>query len=360
MAKQLFSKKPKLSKIDHLFIFLFIIGVIYLSWAVWHLIPYSIPIYATIALYALFFLAMEYRSIKGKIYQNAIASFQRQYSTISVNATKKPKISKTYKKAIDFKTYISDRNNRNLFIAGRSGSGKSTLMRYIINLFPDSAKTIFSFKAGDEYLKLGIPILRISEHSGGPFADKEAFVQSFLVTYPMNAQGVVAASVPNLLRTILKESDSWKSLKKNIDDAMEKEKNGSITHSAYNFVQQKLADLELASAPATIDLNKDVVLDFSGLNEAAKSFYAELYLRQAWHSIEASQPNPMQHIVIIDEAHRLLKSEATIFGEVARLIRSCGALWCGTQNYSDLPDYVRNQFAMHLLFSTKSERTLGR
>ena len=183
-------------------------------------------------------------------------------------------------------------------------------------------------------------------------------MQSFLVTYPMNAQGVVAASVPNLLRTILKGSDSWKSLKENISEAMEKERLGNITHSAYNFVQQKLADLELNAQPCTIELNKDVVLDFSGLNEAAKSFYAELYLRQAWHSIEASQPNPMQHIVIIDEAYRLLKSEATIFGEVARLIRSRGALWCGTQNYTDLPDYVRNQFAMHLLFSTKSEKDL--
>ena len=66
----------------------------------------------------------------------------------------------------------------------------------------------------------------------------------------------------------------------------------------------------------------------------------------------------MKHIIIIDETHRLLKSEVTIFGEVARLIRSRGAIWCGTQNYTDLPDYVRNQFAMHLLFSTKSDKDL--
>ena len=38
----------------------------------------------------------------------------------------------------------------------------------------------------------------------------------------------------------------------------------------------------------------------------------------------------MKHIVIIDEAHRMLKSDATILGEVARLIRARGALWCGT------------------------------
>ena len=34
------------------------------------------------------------------------------------------------------------------------------------------------------------------------------------------------------------------------------------------------------------------------------------------------------------------------------------ALWCGTQNYADLPDNVRNQFAIQLLFSTKSDKDL--
>lgn len=245
-----------------------------------------------------------------------------------------------------------------MFVAGRSGSGKSTLMRYMINLFPESTKTIFSFKAGDEYLKLGIPILQISENAGDPFSDKEAFVQAFLVTYTVTNQGVVAASVPNLLRTALKDSKSWMELKDTIDKSIKKERTGSITLSAYSYIKQKLSDLELSNTSGMIDPDKNVVLDFSGLNESAKSFYAELYLRKTWTAIEASKPNPMQHIIIIDEAHRLLKSEATIFGEVARLIRSRGALWCGTQNYTDLPDYVRNQFAIHLLFSTKSDKDL--
>ena len=110
---------------------------------------------------------------------------------------------------MDFKGYLSDRNNRNLLISGRSGSGKSTLMRYVIGLFPDATKTIFSFKVGDEYLKLGIPILRIADYAGNPFTDKEAFVQSFLVTYTISNTGVVAASIPNLLRAVLADSNSW-------------------------------------------------------------------------------------------------------------------------------------------------------
>ena len=352
-----FTKRPKLTKTDHFFMFLFFSGAIYLYASLLNKPLTTLFLYFCVV-YVAFFLILEYRNVKGKVYQNGIAHIRRTFNTNGNKVSEDPKIARTYLKAMDFKGYLSYRNNRNLLIAGRSGSGKSTLMRYVIDLFPDSTKTIFSFKAGDEYLKLGIPILRIADYAGNPFADKEAFVQSFLVTYTISNTGVVAASIPNLLRTVLADSDSWESLNETVAKAKLRERPAGITNSALSFIQQKFTDLELKSHPYNIDPTKDIVLDFSGLNESAKSFYAELYLRQTWHTIEASKPDPMKHIIIIDEAHRLLKSEATIFGEVARLIRSRGALWCGTQNYSDLPDYVRNQFAMHLLFSTKSEKDL--
>ena len=351
-----FSKRAKLSKLDHLFIIAFIVGASYLC-IILRLIPFAV-VYPIAILYLIFILSLEHRNTKGKIYQSAIAKQQRRYSTISARTDTEPKVLKAYKRGADFKDYIARATNHNLFVAGSSGTGKTTLMRYMIGIFPDSAKTIFSFKANDDYLKLGIPILKVAEYAGDPFSDKEAFVQAFLVAYPINAQGVVAASLPNLLRTMAKKSGSWRAFRQNMDEAMKKEKPSSITHSAYSFIQQKLADLELSSIPFPIDYDKSIVLDFSGLNETAKSFYAELYLRQAWSHIEASKDSGMGHIIVIDEAHRLLKSEATIFGETARLIRSKGALWCGTQNYSDLPDYISNQFATHLLFGTRSESDL--
>ena len=351
-----FPKRAKLSKLDHFFIVAFLIGAAYLA-IIWRLTPFAI-VYPIAILYLFFIISLEYKNTKGKIYQSAIAKEERRYSSISTRTETAPKVLNTYKRNADFKEYVTKATNHNLFVAGSSGTGKTTLMRYMIGIFPDSAKTIFSFKANDDYLKLGIPILRVAEYAGDPFSDKEAFVQAFLVAYPINAQGVVAASLPNLLRTIVKKSDSWRAFKQNMDEAMKKEKPSSITHSAYSFIQQKLADLELSSIPFPIDYDKSIVLDFSGLNETAKSFYAELYLRQAWSHIEASKDSRVGHIIVIDEAHRLLKSEATIFGETARLIRSKGALWCGTQNYSDLPDYISNQFATHLLFGTRSESDL--
>ncbi len=357
MEKSPISRGRRLSVVEHAVLLGVLWGALYLA-GVFRLLPFSVPLLALVALYALFWLAVGRRPIKGGVYQDSVAYVPNRYTSTGALTRDSPEMAKVYRKRMDFKAYIRDRNNRNLFITGRSGSGKSTLMRYLINLFPESSKTIFSFKAGDEYLKLGIPILRVADYAGNPFQDREAFVQAFLVTYPITSQGVVAASVQNLLRSILKRSNSWRSLHSNIEGEMAKEKSGSVTSSAYAYILQKLADLELPSSASGLTATGSFVLDFSGLNEAAKSFYAELYLRQKWHEIEASAPEPMKHIMVIDEAHRLLKSEATIFGEVARLIRSKGALWCGTQNYSDLEPEVRNQFTMQLLFSTKSERDL--
>ena len=359
MPSSIYAKVARLKNKDHTFLFLFALGVLWLHWGGWWLVPDATAVIPPFAVaYALFYAGTKYRRVKGRVHQDALAEMKKQYSSTGAILEQKPEIRAVPKRPIDLKRYIETATNSNLFITGRSGSGKSTLMCYTIDLFKDSNKIVFSFKANDEYLKLGIPILRIADFAGNPFADKEAFVQAFLVTYPMSSQGIIAASVPNLLRSLLKMCDSWEDFKEATSGALAATKADGITHSAYLFIEQKIPDLELESAYYRMEGIGSIVFDFSGLNEAAKSFYAELYLRQMWRAIEAGEEHPMKNIIIIDEAHRLLKSEATVFGEVARLIRSRGALWCGTQNYSDLPDYVRNQFAVQLLFSTNGEKDL--
>ena len=65
---------------------------------------------------------------------------------------------------------------------------------------------------------------------------------------------------------------------------------------------------------------------------------------------------------MIDEVHRLTQlyeTEArTIVDTLMRQIRQFGALYTATQNYSDIPDALRNQFATQLVFNTTSERDL--
>ena len=348
-----------LNKTAHFFISGFIFGILYLVTNIFPKVQFGMTSLEIMALYALFFAIITFRSVKGSVYQKYAGQRQKMYNDKGMVISNNPEIAPVYKNPLDLRKYIIERNNRNLFIAGRSGSGKTTLMRYIIGLFPESNKIIFSFKAHDDYLKLGIPILRISEYPANPFTDKEAFCQAFLVANPISFQGITSSSATSLLRSLLakNKSNTWDELENSIITERE-ETTDRITMSAYTYILQKLQDLKLASTAQQIDMNQSIVLDFSGLNESAKSFYSELYLRQAWKTIEATKPEPMKYILIIDEAHRLLKSDATIFNDVARLIRSKGALWCGTQNYSDLLDSVRNQFAMHFVFSTKSERDI--
>jgi energy-coupling factor transporter ATP-binding protein EcfA2 len=358
--KMHFSAAVRLRERDHLVVLGMGVSAIYILWR-FRVLTLAMPVAAFVALYALLWptqRVLERGAVKGGVYQDAIAKYEKRYSSTGGVMEEHPRMMPIYKKAVDFKGYITSRNNRNMFISGRSGSGKSTLMCHLIGIFESSNRIIFSFKANDDYLKLGIPILRVSDFAANPFSDKEAFVNAFMVTYPMTSQGIIAASVPNLLRITAKLCGSWADFREAIQSARESSKGDTISSSAYLFIEQKIPELEMPPVDYDMDVSSSIVLDFSGLNEAAKSFYAELYLRQAWRSIEQAKEDPMRYVVIIDEAHRLLKSEATVFGEVARLIRSRGALWCGTQNYSDLPDYVRNQFAMQLLFSTKSERDL--
>lgn len=348
-----------LNKTDHFFVLGFIFGTLYLLSNFVQDIQLKTTVPAVMVLYIGFFALMTFRSVKGSIYQKYCGQRLQRFNDKGVVVSNTPELAPVYKTKLDLYNHIVKRNNRNLFIAGRSGSGKTTLMRYIIELFPNSNKVIFSFKAHDDYLKLGIPILQISQYAANPFTDKEAFCQAFLVANPISLQGITSSSATSLLRSLLtkNKSNTWEELEGSIIKERD-ETTDRITISAYTYILQKIQDLKLASTAQQIDMNQSVVLDFSGLNESAKSFYSELYLRQAWKTIEASQPEPMKYIIIIDEAHRLLKSDATIFNDVARLIRSKGALWCGTQNYSDILDSVRNQFAMHFIFSTKSERDI--
>ena len=111
-----FSKRAKLSKLDHLFIIAFIIGAAYLG-IILRLIPFAV-VYPIAILYLIFIMSLEYRNTKGKIYQSAIAKQQRRYSTISARTDTEPKVLQTYKRGTDFKDHIAKATNHNLFIAG--------------------------------------------------------------------------------------------------------------------------------------------------------------------------------------------------------------------------------------------------
>ncbi|MCL4363145.1 hypothetical protein M1439_01710 [Candidatus Marsarchaeota archaeon] len=66
-----FSKRAKLSKLDHFFIIAFLIGAIYLG-IIFRLIPFAI-VYSIAILYLIFIVSLEYRDTNGSIYQSELA-----------------------------------------------------------------------------------------------------------------------------------------------------------------------------------------------------------------------------------------------------------------------------------------------
>jgi len=261
-------------------------------------------------------------------------------------------------RSVDLKSYILGKANRNVLICGVPGSGKSLLTRYLLEQF-DGQKIIFSFKANDIYLDLGYPIVDMSRSVPDAFLDKEALVNAFMLTYPMNLSGITAQSIPQNVRELAGESGSWDGLFRNIETRLKATKDRT-QKAALVFIKENAKPLAAKGSQLAPIGDGNIVFDFSGLNESAKTFYAELLLRQAWKDISAMRRQGL--IICIDEAHRLTRgnthSAQSIYGDVARLIRAFGMLWTTTQYYTDMGDFV-GMFDTQFLFKTNHHADLS-
>ncbi len=268
---------------------------------------------------------------------------------------RKPYISKIVPLKLDLLAYVHGKPNRNVLITGSSGQGKSKLSRHLLGLFAYQ-KVVFSFKPNDEYLKMGYPTADMTSMLPNPFTNTEAFISAFLVAFPLTTAGIQASLVPATLEKLARQCKNWKDFDKIVAKTYAGTKDNNL-RSALAFVQANLPRLMHNTGEFAI-AKDDVVLDFSSLNENARSFYAELVLRQLYADMETQKRKDM--LICVDEAHRLTGGEYgnyhTILVEMSREIRDKGMLWAVTQNYSDIPDSIRNQFATQFIFKTTSQK----
>lgn len=147
---------------------------------------------------------------------------------------------------------------------------------------------------------------------------------------------------------------------KRLDKAISSSKN-QTQQSALLFVREHAKSLYNDATHEVPELEESVVFDFSSLNEDAKTFYAELILRQVWKDMTEVGHRRKNTLICVDEAHRLLRTfekYESIYGEMSREIRAFGLLWTSMQNFTDIPDKVRNQFATQFLFNTNHQDDL--
>lgn len=273
----------------------------------------------------------------------------RSGSVIASNATYRYEIPE---RPVDLKNYIEQKPNRNLFICGTSGEGKSFLMRYMLEQV-DTRKVVFNFKPNDEYLSMGYGIIDMGKALPNPFKDPEAFVSAFLITFPIASIGITAQYVPIMLRELAETSSSWQEFGAQLRTQIARTKD-KIQSSALLYIEEHATALVSQKANVIEMKDEDLVFDFSTLkNEDSKTFYAEIILRGIWKGLSNGQSRDT--LICVDEAHRMLhrfEKYESIYAEISRQIRSFGMLWASSQNFTDMADDIRNQFATQFCFNT--------
>jgi len=261
---------------------------------------------------------------------------------------------------VDVISYIQKKPNQNLLICGTTGQGKSKLMRLMLEMMPNP-KVVFSYKENDEYLQIEGNFIAAEKSLPNPFQNPEAFTDAFAVTFNIQSEGIQASTAISLVNTLARESISWHEFVDNAKKHAAKAKDINI-RSATTYLLEKIKSLTYNSQQIDLDLDNTNILDMSYLNDDAKTFYSELFLRQIYKKIKQRSKDSDKVIVCVDEAHRLSRNveskRQSIINEMSREIRAFGMLWTATQNLSDIPDQLRNQFATQFAFSTTSENDL--
>ncbi|MDG6978053.1 MAG: ATP-binding protein [Nitrososphaerota archaeon] len=269
---------------------------------------------------------------------------------------------------VDLLKYIEEKKNPSVLTTGQPSMGKTNLMMMLL-LKQRVPKLIFSFKANDAYLQLPCPVVDVSKHIPDPFQDPDAFWIAYCLTYPANVMGIMLTEARTIVKNLAEESRNWTEMRQNVKRM--KSKATEMQREILTLIEGQIESLEIGESVFTIDPTKDTVLDFSGLDESAKTFYAEIALRQIWTLLTEGGPEGRRNsaekkkkvLIAIDEVHRLsqLSGELgpkSIIDLMTRQVRRYGMLYTATQNYCDIHDKLRSLYGTRFTFNTSSEKDL--
>jgi hypothetical protein len=268
---------------------------------------------------------------------------------------------------VDILRFIEDKRNPSVLISGRPGMGKTELMKLLL-VHQSIPKIVFSFKPNDAYLQLPYQIVDISKHTPDPFQDADAFLMAYELANPANVRGIMLSEASALVKGLAGRSGNWGEFRRNHKTAMKGATD--IQKEALALIEGQIESLAVGEGTFKIDLTKDTVLDFSSLDESAKTFYAEIALRQIWDSLAMGPVSFAQYgrtnvrlIIVIDELHRLMQGNGefgvkSVIDTLLRMVRQFGGIYAATQNHTDVPDRLRNLFGTQFVFNTSSENDL--
>lgn len=265
--------------------------------------------------------------------------------------------------------YIGEKGNPSVLVSGRPGMGKSELMKLLL-FHQNKPKIVFSFKPNDAYLQLPYQVIDVSRYTPDPFKDPDALLMAYELAFPVNVRGIMLSEAMAIVKSLASRSRNWEEFRRNLKGA--RRDATDIQKEALALIEGQIESLAVVEGTFTIDLTKNVVIDLSSLDEAAKTFYAEIALRQIWDALTTNSiststrqfgKTDVRLLIVIDELHRLMQ----VYGEfgiksvidtLLRMVRQFGAVYAATQNYTDVPDKLRNLFGSQFVFNTSSENDL--
>lgn len=264
--------------------------------------------------------------------------------------------SRDYRTGFDLNDFIHSRLNHNVFVSGISGSGKSFLLSHLIRTSSSKTNFIFNFKPHDVYLSLDLEnslVVDLSYNFISPFTDFNYFLNAYLLAFKVDMSGIMASSVPSILYQYFSLYDGRLTLKQLnklfLDQFPKNDVLGSTARVIASNMVLLFRDFRFSFPLSSFDKYKYIIFDFSKLSEVQKTFFLELVLSYSWNYIYGSS---FDVSLFLDEVSRLLYLDISIFQDIVRQIRAFGSLFVSSQNLSDVPPLLINQFDTICSFRT--------
>ena len=261
-----------------------------------------------------------------------------------------------YRSGFDLNDFIRSRLNHNVFVSGISGSGKSVLLSYLIRSSSSEKNFIFNFKPHDVYLSLELQdsvTVDLSNNFISPFSSFNSFLNSYLLAFRVDTSGIMSSSIPSLLFEFYSLYDGNMTVKQLNAAFLAKHSKNDVLGSAARVIASNISLLyhsfDFFFPFSDYIKNKYIIFDFSKLSEVQKTFFLELILSYSWNFIYGSK---FDVSLFLDEVSRLLYLDISIFQDIVRQIRAFGSLFVSSQNLSDVPDLLINQFDIICSFRT--------
>lgn len=255
--------------------------------------------------------------------------------------------------------------NKNIAVVGMSGMGKTTLLYQILLRATSEHKIVFVVKGySDLYGKLPLvnnrpaPIIYLKKYSPDVFADKDTFISSFAVAFAPDSQGIIAASVPSLLREVLgrMKQPTWKEFFDVVDEIIDESEKSIIRQQGLVYIKGN-AEIIQRDKQYTVTLPPDCIVDFSDLSDQEVGFYGEYLMRGIYN--ELVRGKRQRTTFFVDEGQEFLNAgNRSIISKIAALIRATGSFVVSTQLLSTIGGSILSNCATQFSFRLTGEKDL--